>query len=206
MFCYPSWDGELEAGAAGLPNHIRRHGPSALILALAIVGAFLLLYAPNEFLGHLPFGLLLKQYRLSLESRREEMSWFSPRDLYLIVCAGLALALWLCTAVVRAAISDLGQRRRLDGLRHAIASLDQDEIAVLREFYLQSRDSIVVPMVRPCVGQLLDKGLLEIAGSLEQPQSTSGLLCVKLARVASDLLQAKDIGVPEGEPRTDGRS
>ena len=81
--------------------------------------------------------------------------------------------------------------------------LDHAQISVLREFYLQRKQSIMLPVDQPTVAGLFANGMLIRVGRFGQ-QSMAGLLYpVEMTTELRSVLKNANLGLPEGEPVQD---
>lgn len=78
----------------------------------------------------------------------------------------------------------------------AIAQLDYSEKAVLREFFLQGRHVIELPVDHPTVTGLVRKGMLHLSGTRGYRSMAGSIFPVALTGAAQNLLEAEHIDLP----------
>lgn len=78
--------------------------------------------------------------------------------------------------------------------------LDDFEKAVLREFYLQGKNTILLPVDDPTVAGLLQKRVLSIVSPTGEMSLVGILRSVSLSSIAESLTTPQLIGLPNGTP------
>lgn len=155
-----------------------RRLPTWLALTAALVACFLLV-APDVVLRPL--------HLVDLRS--------AHRDL-----AGLVLVascVWLALTLVAAGRRHVGERRRR---RERAAALDTAEQAVLREFFLQGRNTIAVPVNDLAVSGLLTEGVLAQVGGNVQPTPRGLVAAVRIDPALRKHLAPGSIGLSSWTP------
>ena len=85
-------------------------------------------------------------------------------------------------------------------LAKAITRLDHTEISVLREFFIQGKQTLMLPVDEPTVAGLLRKGLVHSASTVGQ-QSIAGILFpVAIDSDFQDVLSPAHVGLPPSDP------
>ncbi len=79
----------------------------------------------------------------------------------------------------------------------ALLELDFEEVVVLREFYIQGRHVIELPVDHPTVAGLRNKHLVQVAGGTGYRDLAGSVFPVQLTREAKRLLTAAALGLPE---------
>ena len=82
----------------------------------------------------------------------------------------------------------------------AIRTLDDHEKAVIREFVIQGRNTLRLPVDNPTVNGLINKRLLHQVGSLGQMSIVGLLVNISLTELADSNLTSEILGLPESEP------
>lgn len=113
-----------------------------------------------------------------------------------LVCSGLLATSVGSFAWTRLAAWRKKRRYRL-AARPAIDRLDRAERLVLREFRLQNRQVIVLPIDEPSVAGLLSKGMLQLVGQYGRPSSAGLTFNVRLHADIARELRATDVGLSD---------
>jgi hypothetical protein len=85
-------------------------------------------------------------------------------------------------------------------LAEAISRLDRAEIAVLREFVIQGKTTLMLPVDEPTVAGLLAKRMLHSVGSVGQRSIAGMLFPVTVASELWEKMTYDQLGLPPGEP------
>jgi len=85
-------------------------------------------------------------------------------------------------------------------LAAAISRLDRAEIAVLREFIIQGKTTLMLPVDEPTVAGLLGKGMLNSVGTVGQSSIAGMLFPVTIVSELRERLTYGHLGLPAGEP------
>ena len=92
-------------------------------------------------------------------------------------------------------------RRKIRNLsKERLKSLDQAEKAVLREFFIQGRNTIKLPMDHPVVAGLLSAGVLTVVGQHGKHSLAGMLFSMKIPDVLSEEFTYEMLDLPAGEP------
>ena len=90
--------------------------------------------------------------------------------------------------------------RKLEETRNKmIRQLDFEEKAVLREFIIQAKNVLPLPMKQPAVMNLLRSGVLEPAFETQEIKGNSKIIKLSIAIEARALLTHKVLGFPTGK-------
>lgn len=159
--------------------------PTKFVALAALVSSFLL-FAPARAL----IALRLREWS-GAHGGQVGLVWVVSIGL---IC--LNVALWLLKTV-----RDRWRRLRLSArLESEIEHLDPSEIAVLREFMLQRKDTITLPIDESTVAGLFRKGFLERVGGLGQHSLSGVLWPVRLVREVRQRLHPAVLGLPMEQP------
>lgn len=118
--------------------------------------------------------------------------------------AGAAFVASLSFLVINAALWAWDKFLRINGKRAdrkivqtALADLDRDEVAVLREFFIQSRHVIELPVDHPTVAGLRNKRLIRLAGASGYRDLAGSVFPVQLTEYAKSLITLDILSLPE---------
>ena len=94
------------------------------------------------------------------------------------------------------------EEKRKEAVRGGIGALDSYEKAVLREFLIQKRNTILVPEEDTAVAGLLQKGIIRIIGDGKQVLGVGWVYPVSLSSSAAAIIKGSSqvIGFPPGMP------
>lgn len=87
-------------------------------------------------------------------------------------------------------------RRHKNSVYGAICNLDSEEIAVLREFFLQDQNTIQLPITDSVVEGLLGKQILAIVGQYEEKSIAGILSSVAISAIAKPYITPELLGFP----------
>jgi hypothetical protein len=90
--------------------------------------------------------------------------------------------------------------KRKRDLNRYIAGLDPAEVSVLREFFIQNKQTLVLPVDEPTVAGLIANGLLCQVGKLGQGSGAGLLFPFQMAFELRDALTSDRLGLPHGKP------
>lgn len=108
---------------------------------------------------------------------------------------GLNIFIWLYGHMAR-------RWRRLRwrrDLAKAISRLDHAEISVLREFFIQAKQTLMLPVDEPTVAGLLRKGMLHSVSAVGQRSIAGMLFPVAISSDLQDVLTSAHVGLPSGQ-------
>jgi hypothetical protein len=146
--------------------------PSKVVSLIFLVSA-VLLFAPSWLNESLRTTTLVEKYGLYLG-----LAFLSSA-----VLLGLNVFIWISGHVARAMTK---WRWRRD-LRRAIGRLDRGEMAVLREFWIQGKQSLMLPVDEPTVAGLINKSMIGRISNLGR-RSLAG--CTFPVSIDADLYDA----------------
>jgi hypothetical protein len=156
--------------------------PTKVVALFAVVAA-IVLFTPSDI-----------QQRLHTKEVLEKHGWIV--GVVFLACTGLLLfntALYLAK-LLRTAFAS---RRRESEIRRSLEEMDRVEIAVMREFLIEQRRTILAPMDEPSVASLLKKGILVRVGTLAQRSVAGVLVSVAPSEIANRFLDENSLGVSE---------
>jgi len=159
--------------------------PKRYVWVVALVSG-LLLFLPEGFLA-----------RIHVEKFAHDFGSYIGLT---FLVSTLILAVELVLLAWRSLRGRKTHRERKERALAGLGRLDAQERAVLREFWIQGKNTIQLPVDQPTVVGLLDKGILETVGRLGE-RSTAGLLFpAKLSEAVDAHLTTSLVGLPLGEP------
>jgi hypothetical protein len=85
-------------------------------------------------------------------------------------------------------------------IRDSIKNLDYHEKAVLREFYIQGKNTLKIPMDEPTVSGLISKRILLRVGNLGEMSIVGMLFSHSISKTARENLSNETLELPTGEP------
>jgi len=92
-------------------------------------------------------------------------------------------------------------KRKIDKMAlERIKNLDPAEKAVLREFFLQGRNTIKLPMDHPVIAGLLHNGILQLVGTHGRMSLAGMLFNMKMSDLVREHLTYEIIELPKGQP------
>lgn len=86
------------------------------------------------------------------------------------------------------------------GLTDKLETLDHSERAILREFYIQGKYTIEIPINNPSVVGLMNKGIVVLAGKYGEHSLSGMLFPCAIIEEARKRLTNRVLGLPEGTP------
>ena len=93
----------------------------------------------------------------------------------------------------------MAYRKWKDNLGDALGDLDHAEKAILREFYLQGKHTIKLPLDEPTVVGLSEKGIIRFVGELGYASRAGLLFPCRVAGEARRLLTPEMLDLPTGD-------
>lgn len=147
---------------------------------VALTGAFLFL--PEEYLTRLYLNELPRDYKAYAG-----IVFVGALSFLLI-----NFSLWCWGSVKRW----FRKRKAENQSAKAMSTLDNAEKYVLREFILQGRNVIELPLDHPTVAGLIRKGVVQIAGSQGYRSLAGSVFPVMLTESAKELLTCEHVGLP----------
>lgn len=97
------------------------------------------------------------------------------------------------------ALLNLAERQKQQNLQRMIDCLDFTEKAILREFIIQRKSVINLPLTEPAVKNLLDAGVLDFAYGQPLNDDLSQIKALMIALDARPLLTYKALGLSNGK-------
>lgn len=113
-----------------------------------------------------------------------------------MTCVGYLLSLGIRLGLSKM-LEERQQGTMKQRIREKIGALDHGERAVLREFILQGKSSIRMPIHHHSVADLLDHGILAQAGASEEYAIEGTVAPVKIAALARRHITRKVLRLPE---------
>ncbi|SDT55972.1 Superinfection exclusion protein B [Mucilaginibacter mallensis] len=118
--------------------------------------------------------------------------------------AFLASAAFLLVAVLNWAQEKINvffrKRKQATYIIKAIEKMDFQELAVLREFFINAQQSLDMPIDNPVVAGMLNKGLLYQLSSMGQMSAEGLMMPVAMHHLLKDNLKPESLGLPLTEP------
>lgn len=147
--------------------------------------------------------------RLKLDAFLDEFGTFIGIAFY---AAAILILINIVIAIIDAIKKKISAKKNKEILENKKAQiekkirtmLDPHEKAVLREFIIQAKNTIEIPIDHHVVSGLLTSGVIEIAGEYATGNILIGLLTpVRLSEVAQDLIYSNPmvIEIPNREPK-----
>lgn len=82
-------------------------------------------------------------------------------------------------------------------VRQALTELDRNEVAALREFFIQSRHVIELPVDHPTISGLRNKRIVQVAGTTGYRDLAGSIFPVQLTDYAKALMTREILNLPE---------
>jgi hypothetical protein len=82
----------------------------------------------------------------------------------------------------------------------ALTDLDQKELAILREFFIQGQNTLQLPVSHPVVAGLIQKGILEQVGSLGEQSLIGPLFSLSISEFVKPVVTLETVGLHDREP------
>ena len=113
--------------------------------------------------------------------------------------------LWATAKRIRLSVELKRQNEKLNVMNQAIAAriqtrLNPHEKAVLREFYIQSKNTIQLAMDDSVVAGLINDGIIQMVGSFAQPTIYGLMAAFSLSVAAARAITPQSVDFPLGEP------
>lgn len=159
--------------------------PAKALLWILVFSGFLCL-SPDSWLNRLGMLSLVNTYRGYISA--------------IFIALGCILLLNLVMRAAGAAQSKVDYIRWRRGLLKTISELDHSEMAILREFYIQAKNTIQLPFNDASVTGLRRKGIVTPVGNLGEYSYVGMLLPFAMASETREILRPEMIGLPLGEP------
>ncbi len=159
--------------------------PAKFLAAVCLASGFVVL-SPESWLGRIALAQLRVDYR----------THFGIAFTFSAACLVVLLFTW---TVHKAQEAKYGSERR-KAARTEMRFLDQNEIAVLREFLLQDRNTLQMPINDPVVAGMLCKGVLEQVSALGHSSVIGIEMSVRISSIVRDIVTPQFVGWSEGSP------
>ena len=116
------------------------------------------------------------------------------------LCSGVLLFIEILIYFWNATQKKVNRRRIYKKAIERTKNLDPTEKAVLREFFLQGRNTIKLPMDHPVVAGLLHSSILQLVGSHGRMSLAGMLFSMKISDFIRKHLTYEIIELPKGKP------
>lgn len=117
----------------------------------------------------------------------------------LALLTGSYLLTRVCVFVSHRVSDYIAGQRLLVRRNRMIRQLDFEEKALLREFIIQRKTVLALPLTEPAVSNLLASGVLAPAFEAQEIKGTSRIIKLSIAIDARELLTHRVIGLPTGK-------
>ncbi len=146
----------------------------------------LLLFLPEEFIGKLELTEFKKDY---------------GKFFGIIFLASSGLLIVFCASWIYKKINSRSLKKKYKALIiESVLNLDSHEKAVLREFYIQGKNTIKIPMDNPTVSGLINKRIIYQVGRYGEMSSVGMLFNYAISETARKQLTLEIVELPSGEP------
>jgi Super-infection exclusion protein B len=162
--------------------------PAKIVAWIAILSGGVL-FLPGPLLSKLHLDSLNREYGL----------WIGLAFAASSTLLGINLMLWLW----HSGRQGWSRRKWRSGLQDVITALDPSEMAILREFYLQEKSTLRLPIDDPSVAGLMSKGILQGVGTLGESSMVGILFPLAIASPVKKVLNPHAIGFPTTSNVTD---
>jgi|LSQX01.1.fsa_nt_gb hypothetical protein len=159
--------------------------PTRYVSAI-FLGSTLLLVFPSEFLDFLKLGKFVERFDMFIG--------------IISLSSGVILFVNILISFTQKVQSKLKRNQFRKKMSEKIEILDPDEKSVLREFFLQGRNTLKLPFDHPVVAGLLQSGVLTQVGSMGRMSMAGMLVNIKISDHARSSLVAHHLDLPLGEP------
>lgn len=89
-----------------------------------------------------------------------------------------------------------GYKKYREKVIENLYSLDPYEKAVLREFFIQAKNTLRLPYDHPIISGLIKKGLLKIVGNIAENSLAGMLIPIEINKEFKDLITSENIDLP----------
>ena len=138
----------------------------------------------------------------SLIQRGDALKWsgdYTPYVLILALLTGTYLLIRSVTSLFSYFSAKIKERQLLASRNKMIRQLDFEEKAVLREFIIQRKNVLCLPMSEPAVSNLLQSGVLIPAFETQEIKGSARIIKLSIAIEAREQLTHKVLGLPAGK-------
>lgn len=132
----------------------------------------------------------------------DNVSWsvtYMPYVWILTLLTGSFLITRIVTFLFDCFSSSIEKRQLLNSRNKMIRQLDFEEKAVLREFIIQRKNVLSLPMKEPAVSNLLAAGVLIPAFATQEIKGSGRIIKLSIAIDAREQLTHKVLGLPTGK-------
>jgi len=161
-----------------------QQGFTMAVAWLCLVGATLLI-VPMSLFQH------IKLFNVS--------DTYTPYVFLLVLLSGSFLLTKLFTTLFSHFHAKAKERRLFAARQKMIRQLDFEEKAVLREFIIQRKNVLPLPMKEPAITNLLQSGVLVPAFETQEIKGSSRIIKLSIAIEAREQLTHKVLGLPVGK-------
>jgi len=124
---------------------------------------------------------------------------YTPYIVLLVLLSGSFLLTKLFTALFSHFYEQSKERQLFAARQKMIRQLDFEEKAVLREFVIQRKNVLPLPMKEPAIANLLQSGVLVPAFETQEIKGSSRIIKLSIAIDAREQLTHKVLGLPVGK-------
>ena len=156
-----------------------------IIMAWACLTGLIILMLPLSLSNYAGITLLSKQA--------------SPYMWVIVLISGSFLLTQLVILFFDILTVKIESRHKLQSRVHMIKCLDFEEKAVLREFVIQKKNVLALPLTEPAVTNLLSAGVLEPAFETQEIKGRTRLIKLSIAIEAREKLTHRVLGLPIGQ-------
>jgi len=89
-----------------------------------------------------------------------------------------------------------GYKKYREKVIENLSSLDPYEKAVLREFFIQAKNTLRLPYDHPIISGLIKKGLLKIVGNIAENSLAGMLIPIEINKEFKELITSENIDLP----------
>ena len=125
--------------------------------------------------------------------------FYTPYASILALLTGSYLITRLLTLLFTHFCAQFKERQLLVSRNKMIRQLDFEEKAVLREFVIQRKNVLSLPMSEPAVSNLLNSGVLVPAFETQEIKGSARIIKLSIAIEAREQLTHKVLGLPVGK-------
>lgn len=156
-----------------------------IIMAWACLTGLIILILPLSLSNYAGIVLLSEQYSAYI--------WI------MVLISGSFLLTQLVILLFDILSVQIENRHKLQSRTHMIKCLDFEEKAVLREFVIQKKNVLALPLTEPAVTNLLSAGVLEPAFETQEIKGRTRLIKLSIAIGAREKLTHRALGLPIGQ-------
>jgi len=124
---------------------------------------------------------------------------YTPYVFFLVLLTGSYLLTKLFSSLFDHMHSQFKERQLIAARQKMIRQLDFEEKAVLREFIIQRKNVLPLPMKEPAVANLLQSGVLVPAFETQEIKGSARIIKLSIAIESREQLTYKVLGLPVGK-------